>query len=568
MHYSFSSPKIVRQLLPGFAVLFLTNPIFAKDNTPDSGVTFTDISAAINFQREAGEGFVGTAWLDYDADDDLDVLIANDAGFANGLFRNDGDNQFTDVTLAAGLTSNSGNSGIVVGDIDNDGYPDIFMSGAGHFTGPAQSPTRLFHNNGDGTFTDIAPTADVPGGETALSAAMADINNDGYLDLFITSPGHLGVRFPPAAQHTDRLYLNNGDLTFTDISESAGVLGGLGSCAAAFSDYDNDGWMDLYVGICNDIHFTPRPFHLYRNNGDSTFTDVAVQAGIDKPGFWMAVALGDIDNDGDFDLFATSSGPNNPPFGEQSHVLYRNNGDGSYTDIAPPDMADSEFGWGASFADYDNDGFVDLFFSGSLPPLGVVGPGLGNPGRLFFNDGQGGFVQNSAALGVDLSSDFVSGLAQADFDRNGFPDLFIATSKIIVPNPPGPPTIVGSGAPVLLQNNGNGNHWLTVQLEGTQSNRMGIGARIDLYTRGRHGARQVREIRAGSSFASCETPWPTFGLGKSKHASVKVTWPSGVVDWHSITVKEGKKVTLVEGEGINRNHHEDDDDDDDHSEDE
>lgn len=554
---------ITRRFLPGLLALTFTGPLFAKNNSAESGVTFSDISAAINFQNEAAEGFVGTAWLDYDSDDDLDFLIVNNKGFLNGLFRNDGDNQFTNVTVEAGLIESTGNSGIAVGDIDNDGHPDIFMSGNGHFAGPVQSPTHLYHNNGDGTFTDITASANVPGAETGLSAAMADINNDGYLDLFVTSPGHLGIAFPPGEQHNDRLYLNNGDLTFTDITESAGVLGGLGSCAASFSDFNNDGWMDLFVAVCNSITVTPTPFHLYVNNGDNTFTDRATDAGIDRGGFWMSVALGDIDNDGDFDLFSTSSGPNNPPFGVQSHVLYRNNGDGTFTDIAPPDLANSEFGWGATFADFDNDGFVDLFFTGSLPPLGIVGPGKGNPGRLFYNDGQGNLVQDSSGLGLDTSNDYSSGVAQADFDGNGFPDIAISTSKILVINPGGPPSSLRTGAPVLLQNNGNNNHWLTVELKGTQSNSMGIGARIDLYSYGKKRMHQVREVRAGSSFVSTETPWPTFGLGRNRKAVVKVSWPSGAVDWYPVHVETGKKVTLVEGGSMNGSEDDDDDNDDD-----
>ncbi|VAW59287.1 ASPIC/UnbV domain protein [hydrothermal vent metagenome] len=514
---------------------------------PDSGTSFVETGAFASFERNNGERFGGLAWLDYDADGDLDMISTNGIGLSSGLFRNDGAGVFTDVTQASGLISLSGNSGVVAGDIDNDGYPDVFMSGEGNFVGPMQSPAKLFHNNGDGTFTDITATANIPPGATALSAAMADINNDGYLDLFITAEGHLGTIFPPARQDTDRLFLNNGDLTFTDISESAGMAG-LGSCANTFSDYDNDGWLDLFVAVCNDVTLAPTPFHLFRNNHDNTFTDVAAEAGLAGGGFWMSVSLGDIDNDGDFDLFSTNFGPVDPRnigFGvNNAHALYRNNGDGTYTDIADETLGLNQFAWGSSFADFDNDGFVDLFFAGALPPVGLVGPGpFGNPGHLFMNDRHSGFVQDDTALNIDLSADFVTGVARADFDGNGFPDIAVSRSVYLFPNPvTGVET--GSGEPVLLSNNGNTNHWLTVQLIGEQSNRMGIGAKIEAITPYAH---QLREVRAGSSFLSSETPWPTFGLGRAHHALIKVSWPSGLSEW--FFGHHGQTLQLHEGHG-------------------
>ncbi len=550
--------KTITQILPftglvifaGFATMAQAS---ATGAVPDSGTSFVQSGAFAGFERRNGESLGGLAWLDYDGDGDLDMISTNGAGVSSGLFRNDGDGVFTDVTESAGLVSLTGNSGIVVGDIDNDGFPDVFMSGEGNLAGPAQTQTRFFHNNGDGTFTDISDTANVPGGLTATSAAMADINNDGYLDLFIASQGHLGLAFPPGRQDTDKLYLNNGDLTFTDISESAGMFG-LGSCANSFSDYDNDGWMDIFVSVCNDVTFARTPVLVLRNNHDNTFTDVSQQAGLAIGGFWMSMSLGDIDNDGDFDLFATNFGPANPlGIGEgvgllNAHAMYRNNGDGTYTDIADETLGVNQFAWGSTFADFDNDGFLDLFFAGSLPPFGLVGPGpLSNPGHLFMNDHLGGFVQNDAVLDVDLSVDYVSGVSYADFDGNGFPDIAISRSVYLLP--PDPVTGVreeaGSGEPVLLSNIGNGNGSLTVQLVGEQSNSMGIGAKIEVITRLNH---QHREVRAGSSFMSSETPWPVFGLGKSHKAFIKVSWPSGLIEW--FVGYRGHKARLVEGTGL------------------
>ncbi len=542
--------SVVKLLFPALALL-VSPQLHAKYYMLDRGVTFENVSEKIDFKREVDvEGFAGVAWLDYDNDNDLDLLLTNTVGASTGLFKNDNGN-FIDVTEESGLFSLSGNSGVVVGDIDNDGYPDVFMSGMGHFFGPLQSPTKLFHNNGDGTFTDIAIPAGIPGAETGLSAAMADINNDGLLDLFITSPGHLGVAFPPGLQHNDRLYLNNGDLTFTDITESAGVTGGRGSCVSSFSDYNRDGWVDLFVGACNDVTFAPAPFHLYRNNKDNTFTDVTVEAGLGD-GYWMSAAMGDINNDGHIDLFATNFGPFAPNGAAAPHALYQNNGDGTFTDVASPELALNDFGWGATFADFDNDGFLDLFFTGSLPAFDLIGPGLGNPGRMFFNNRQGGFVQDNEAHGLDLSSEYVTGVARGDFDNNGFPDIVISSSAYqITDSETGIQTEAGSGNPVLLKNNGNNNHWLTIRLKGVKSNSMGIGARISLHTWG--GNRQVREVYAGSSFAASETPWPTFGLGKRYFAFALVDWPSGLSEWFPF-IYHGDIRTLVEGSGIRKKH--------------
>ncbi len=507
----------------------------------DTGTTFTDQSALLspferNVLRGNGEGLGGVAWLDYDADGDLDLYLTNDAPYSTALFRNYGDGSFTDVTVEANAGVTTGVSGIVAGDIDNDGYPDLFLAGSGGFAGPLQGPTVMLHNRGDGTFADITATAGVPGVETALGVAMADINNDGYLDLFVAGPGHLGIVFKPKAQHEDRLYLNNGDLTFTDITESAGVVGGLGSCVTSFSHYDDDEYIDLFVGVCNNVDMLPTPWHIYRNNGDNTFTDMAPGSGLDALGYWMSSAFGDIDNDGDFEIFATNFGfdPLAPDL-PAPHHLFQNNGDGTYTNIATPEITsedDYEFGWGASFADFDNDGHQDLFFGGSMAPAFI----LGNPGHLFMNNGDGTFVEDNAAHGLDLSDRYVTGIGQADFDNNGFPDILIVTAPWLF--------IDTDGVPILLRNEGNGNNWLNIRLRGTDSNRMGIGARIEVTTA---NGFQATEVRAGSSLASTETPWPTFGLGKADCADVHVVWPSGRVE--NFRNLEPGIAELVEGEG-------------------
>ncbi len=503
-----------------------------------------------------GEGLSGAAWLDYDQDGDLDLFLPNGVGASSALFRNDG-GEFTDVTQIAGVGNTTGNSGVSVGDIDNNGYPDIFMTGEGHMMLAAQTPTVLYVNNGDGTFTDVSATAGIQTPESALATAMADINNDGYLDIFITAPGHLdiseAVGLPPgsfggpAKQHKNKLYLNNGNRTFTDISASAGVDSDLGACAVSFSDWDNDGFTDIFVANCNDVQLETTPFNVYRNNGDLTFTDVADQTGLDKPGFWMSVTHGDYDNDGDLDIFASNFGFKQLPGDEPEfhpHALFRNNGDGTYTDVAMwLGLAYLEFGWGATFADFNNDGFQDLYFAGSMPAMGVIGAFKGNPGRLYINNRFGGFYPTfQSQTGGNLSDRFTSGVAKADFNNDGFMDLLVKTSTQFDLETG---EITDLGTPVLLENQGNYNRSLTVRLKDKYGRSEAIGARVQVKT---YAGTQTQEVISGSSFASSESPWLTFGVGKAKYAKVTVFWQDGSIEDYG-WIKTVGIADLVQGQG-------------------
>jgi enediyne biosynthesis protein E4 len=264
-------------ILVAALITCISPSISAHKFSKDQGVTFENVSMLLGpYTREtSGEGLGGIAWLDYDQDGNLDLYLTNGPSAPNGLFRNNGDGTFTNVSAETGVANGLGNSGVVIGDIDNDGYPDIFLTGEGRLAGPVQTPTRMYHNNGDGTFTDITELSGLMGAGSALAAAMGDINNDGYLDIFIASPGHIPVVTGPGTGTSDenKLYLNNGDLTFTDITATAGVSGlyvdafgdivSDGACVASFSDYNNDGLADIFVGNCNAFfspNIDPAPF--------------------------------------------------------------------------------------------------------------------------------------------------------------------------------------------------------------------------------------------------------------------------------------------------------------------
>ncbi len=553
-------------LVSSFASADVTN-----SKKVEQGVLFENVSSLLSpYSRSAsGEGLGGVAWLDYNNDNKLDLYLTNGIGSANGLFKNNGDGTFTDVTIQAGVQSGSGHSGVVVGDIDNDGYVDILLTGEGRLVGPGQTPVKLFHNQGNGKFKEISIAAGISANDSAFAATMGDINGDGFLDIFIASPGHIPFITGPGTgeSHPSKLYLNNGDLTFTDIAASAKVDGlfqlpGIGTvsngaCVTTMTDYNRDNKIDILVGNCNafppdgtsSAPVRPTPFTLYRNNGDLTFTDVTNQAGLNVPGLWMGLALGDIDNDGDIDFYSTSTGTLNG----LHHALMRNNGDGSYTNIATASgVAVFEFGWGTTLQDFDNDGDLDLYLVGALPLFAAIGPGAGNPGRLFWNDGTGNYIEDTTATGINLSLKYTSGLASGDYDGDGFVDFVVMNS----PWSAGGITVT-DGTPVLLRNQGNRNNSITLKLIGKKSNRSAIGAFITI----KSGSRiQVREIRAGASMASNESPWPTIGIRNKKSAKVTVTWPSGRTEKFS-HVKAGKLTTLKEGKGKkvkkDKNHKED-----------
>jgi hypothetical protein len=484
----------------------------------------------------------GVALIDYDRDGYPDIFLVNGSrleGFAPGaeptnhLFHNNRDGTFTDVTARAGVGSSGWGHGVCVGDFDNDGFDDLFVTYYGR-------QNILYHNNGDGTFTDATVKAGL--GELlrnwSTGCAFLDYDRDGRLDLFVASyvdfnlgsaglPGagpnclsrgvavFCGPRGMPAAQ--SHLYRNQGNGKFADVSAAAGIMKasdcyGLGVLTG---DFENRGWPDIYVA-CDST-----PSLWFRNNGNGTFVERGVEAGIayDEDGreqAGMGVSAGDYDADGWLDIFKTN-------FEDDVPDLYHNEGDGTFTFRtfdAKLGFNLKYLGWGGGFFDYDNDGWLDIFIAN-----GHVYPELENHNHpevafrqrnlLYHNSGNGRFedVTSIAGPGLDLRRSG-RGVAFGDLNNDGRID-------ILINNQNDPPTL-------LHNESENPNHWISVRTVGTKSNRDGIGARVTLFAGGR---RQMQEVRSGGSYLSQSDLRVHFGLGGAATIDwIEVRWPSGVVD--------------------------------------
>jgi hypothetical protein len=503
----------------------------------------------------------GAAFFDYDNDGWLDIFLVNGSrveGFPHGqeptnhLYKNNRDGTFTDVTVKAGLIHSGWGQGVCIGDYDNDGLEDLFITYWGK--------NVLYHNNGNGTFTDVSEKAGVAGSRTrwGTGCAFLDYDRDGHLDLFVANYVDIGdfkawplpesgpclfksvvvACGPPGLPGGKNiLYRNNGDGTFTDVSEAAGILRtegtyGLGVLVA---DFDNDGWPDIYVA--NDS----QPSALYHNNHNGTLTDVAIQSGCaysadGKPQAGMGVSAADYDCDGWLDIFKTN-------FSEDTSSLFHNAGQGVFDDVtfaAGLGLNTRYLGWGCGFFDMDNDGWPDIFASNGhiYPEIKRLALDIRyeEPKLIYYNLGNGHFRDITKDLGGALLELVSSrGCAFGDFDNDGDVDILVNT--------------VNNYPQLLRCDSKTGHHWLKVRTAGTKSNRSGIGARIKCVT-GSH--QQIDEVRSGGSYASQSDLRVHFGLGPaSKVDRLEVHWPSGLVDVAE-DVPVDQVVMVQEGKGITK----------------
>jgi len=530
-------------IFAGWIILFLLSACTSDNrNSKESAKNLTSLpvpgddyfmdithNAGINFKHSIGDLHLsnlvesvggGAAFIDYDQDGFLDLYVVNGAhvkGLSeegeepeeqpiNRLFRNKGDGTFSDVTGRAKVGDNGYGMGVTVGDYDNDGYPDIYVSNYG--------PNILYHNNGNGTFSNEGAEAGVAGNECSVGAVWLDYDNDGYLDLYVGNyidfnpeynyyyapdgfPGPMAYDGQP-----DRLYRNQGNGTFSDVSESMGIYNPEGRAMGVGSaDYNNDGWMDIYVANDHMVNY------LYQNMKGKTFREVGIPSGtafnqVGEATISMAVDFADYNGDGTLDLFVSDDG---------YCSLFANQGDGVFNEMSYhagiASASGQHVGWATAFIDYDNDGDKDIFkVNGELKHL------YGQEDQLFENDGKGSFTDVSIERGAHFQQERVSrGACFGDYDNDGDIDVYIVN-------------LDDEG--ILLRNDqGNLKNWLILHLIGNESNRDAIGTRVILSAGGKI---QIGQKKGGSGYLSQNDPRLHFGLGTSRVVDkIEISWPSG-----------------------------------------
>ncbi|MBO0719827.1 MAG: CRTAC1 family protein [Blastocatellia bacterium] len=471
----------------------------------------------------------GAALFDYNNDGLLDIFLVNSGNLAvplaeperfgrsdrrcwNRLYRQNRDGSYSDVTEAAGLAkAGEGNYGMgaATGDYDNDGYVDLYVTSYGN--------NILYHNNGDGTFTDVTARAGVGAGGWSVSAGFFDYDGCGRLDLFVTRYLRWDARhnkvcggerrtycppgeFPPM---TNILYRNRGDGTFEDVSQRSGIgLKEGASLGVAFADYDDDGFTDIAVANDGMEQF------LFHNNGDGTFTERALEAGValsedGKPFAGMGIEFQDYDNDGRPDIITTN-------LARQTYAVYHNDGHGSFTysslETGLGALSSGSSGWGILLRDFNNDGWKDLFVGQSHvmdnvekidPSLRYLEPPLAAVNHL------GRFERAGAGTGTPVAG---RGVACGDFNNDGWPDVLLS--------------ILG-GRPQMFLNRGGKQHYLVISLRGVRSNRDGLGARVRVDG-------QTQYATTAGSYLSASDKRLHFGLGAAESTNVEIRWPSGL----------------------------------------
>lgn len=472
-----------------------------------AGITHTHGYNPVAFSRDISRDrqfmAAGVAAGDFDRDGWIDLYVTHGSIGANLLYRNLGNGKFQDVAQTAGVAiTGKENSGATFADFDGDGWLDLLVAGINTTTQPV-----LFHNNRNGTFTDVTENASLPVVSQSMGSSFADYDKDGDLDFWLTH----------WTSNTQQKYLwrNNGNGTFTDASLAAGVVDiPMNDYTINFSDINNDTWPDILVAA--DFGTS----RIYINQQNGTFTRSAAPVISDENG--MGAAVGDYDNDGDLDWFVSSIfdprgkldnvGNLNFNWGITGNRLYQNQGDGSFSDMtAFAGVRVGGWGWGSCFADFNNDSHLDLFqVNGySSPEQITTAPFEADASRLFISSGQGSFAERSVELGI-ADNQQGRGIVCFDYDRDGDIDIFVANNE---------------QKALLYENQGITNHWLQIKVGGESLNSEAIGARVYVTA---NGITQMRELQAGSNFMSQNPVIAYFGLGKSTTAaSVRVVWPSG-----------------------------------------
>ena len=529
-----------------------------------SAVTFVEVAEAsgIHFKHTDGESGKrlfneqygsGGGFFDYDNDGYLDLYLINARPQGqqtaslppptNVLYHNNGDGSFTDVTSSAGIGDTRYGVGATTGDYDNDGDIDLYLTNFGD--------NALYRNNGDGTFTNVAASAQVADTGWGTSCAFADFDNDGFLELYVSNYAkytldadklcyrhNIAVYCGPSSYppQPDVLYRNNGDGTFMNLTEQSGLLSvpaahGLG---VAIGDSDNDGDIDLYVANDQDFNF------LFENRGDGTFEEAGLLSGVScsdmgKAEAGMGVAFADYDNDGKLDLTVSN-------FQNETNTLYHNEGDNFFIDTTIPagiaEHTHRYLGWGIGFLDYDNDGYKDIFVANghTMDNIAEVDRSTTTPQQnlLFRNLGNGKFADVTAQMGAGFALLKTSrATAFGDYDNDGDIDILVTNWNQTVD--------------LLRNDGGNRNNWIQVQAVGTKSNRSGIGARVKVVT---GELTQYAEVKSSGSYLAFSDLRVHFGLKDAERIDLlEIRWNSGIVDT-ATNLSVNQRLLAVEGAEI------------------
>jgi len=569
-------------VLPFSDVLSIAAPmsqaVLGQKSEPDLGIVFLNVAreSGLNAKTIYGSEHknkyllettgCGVAFYDYDNDGWLDIFLVNGTrleGFPKGeepishLFKNNRDGTFTDVTLKAGLAHSGWGQAVCIGDYDNDGFDDLFVTYFGK--------NVLYHNNGDGTFTNVSERAGVAGAKVRWGSgcAFVDYDRDGRLDLFVANYIDLDLATAPVPESgpclykgimvacgppglnggKNILYHNNGDGTFSDVSDAAGISGANGTYGLGVltADFDNDGWPDIYVA--NDSTASA----LYQNKKNGKFVDVGLEAGCvlspdGKPQAGMGVSAADYDLDGNLDIVKTN-------FAGDTPSLYHNRGNWNFEDAtftAGLGKHTQYLGWGCGFIDFDNDGWPDILLCNGhvYPEVEQLKTEAGYAQRKLFyrNLRNGRFEDISTQLGLGISDPVAArGCAFGDFDNDGDVDVVV--------NP------VNDYPQLLRCDSKLENNWLKVKTIGTKSNRSGIGARLKCVSRPSDEKdihQQIDEVRSGGSYYSQNDLRVHFGLGNAdKVQLLEIRWPSGQIDQLK-NISANQLIFVKEGEGIVR----------------